>query len=98
MKKSLKISIVTVILLFSKNNFAQFTFTVNPGINYNGATFGLKTGKWLPYIGITYLGGDAAGKVIQAFGEVVIGGNYAVGLVVFAILIRLSAVSVMLSP
>ncbi len=31
-------------------------------------------------------GGDAAGKVIQAFGEVVIGGNYAVGLVVFVIL------------
>ena len=35
-------------------------------------------------------GGDAAGKVIQAFGEVVIGGNYAVGLVVFAILMRTS--------
>ncbi|MFT4938288.1 MAG: flagellar biosynthesis protein FlhA [Paraglaciecola sp.] len=32
-------------------------------------------------------GGDAAGKVIQAFGEVVIGGNYAVGIVVFAILL-----------
>ena len=31
-------------------------------------------------------GGDAAGKVIQAFGEVLIGGNYAVGLIVFAIL------------
>ena len=31
-------------------------------------------------------GGDAAGKVIQSFGEVLIGGNYAVGLVVFAIL------------
>ncbi len=32
-------------------------------------------------------GGDAAGKVIEAFGSVVIGGNYAVGLVVFAILV-----------
>ncbi|MDW2178558.1 FHIPEP family type III secretion protein, partial [Vibrio sp. 1637] len=31
-------------------------------------------------------GGDAAGKVIQAFGEVVIGGNYVVGMVVFIIL------------
>ncbi|MCU4674947.1 flagellar biosynthesis protein FlhA [Catenovulum sp. 2E275] len=31
-------------------------------------------------------GGDAAGDVIASFGEVVIGGNYAVGLVVFAIL------------
>lgn len=32
-------------------------------------------------------GGDAAGKVIEAFGEFVIGGNYAVGFVVFAILV-----------
>ncbi|MBE0482281.1 MAG: flagellar biosynthesis protein FlhA [Bacterioplanes sp.] len=32
-------------------------------------------------------GGDAAGKVIEAFGEVLIGGNYAVGLVVFSILV-----------
>ncbi len=31
-------------------------------------------------------GTDAAGQVIEAFGEFVIGGNYAVGLVVFAIL------------
>src|SRR5690606_4040062 len=30
-------------------------------------------------------GGDAAGKVIESFGEVVIGGNYVVGAVVFAI-------------
>ena len=32
-------------------------------------------------------GGDAAGKVIEAFGAFVIGGNFAVGLVVFTILI-----------
>ena len=32
-------------------------------------------------------GGAAAGQVIEAFGSVVIGGNYAVGLVVFAILV-----------
>ena len=31
-------------------------------------------------------GGDAAGKVIEAFGAFVIGGNYAVGIVVFVIL------------
>ncbi|MFL0808945.1 MAG: flagellar biosynthesis protein FlhA [Agarilytica sp.] len=39
-------------------------------------------------------GGDAAGKVIEAFGEVVIGGNYAVGLVVFIILIIINFVVV----
>ncbi|MEI8574661.1 flagellar biosynthesis protein FlhA [Methylomonas sp. LW13] len=32
-------------------------------------------------------GGDAAGKVIEAFGSFVIGGNFAVGIVVFAILV-----------
>ncbi|ATG88825.1 flagellar biosynthesis protein FlhA [Methylomonas koyamae] len=32
-------------------------------------------------------GGDAAGKVIEAFGSFVIGGNFAVGIVVFVILI-----------
>ncbi|MEC8328783.1 MAG: flagellar biosynthesis protein FlhA [Pseudomonadota bacterium] len=37
-------------------------------------------------------GGDAAGKVIEAFGSVVIGGNYAVGLVVFLILIIINFV------
>jgi flagellar biosynthesis protein FlhA len=39
-------------------------------------------------------GGDAAGKVIQAFGEVVIGGNYAVGIVVFLILMIINFVVV----
>lgn len=37
-------------------------------------------------------GPDAAGKVIEAFGSVVIGGNYAVGLVVFLILIIINFV------
>ena len=39
-------------------------------------------------------GPDAAGKVIEAFGSVVIGGNYAVGLVVFLILIIINFVVV----
>lgn len=39
-------------------------------------------------------GGDAAGKVIEAFGEVVIGGNYAVGIVVFVILMIINFVVV----
>ena len=37
-------------------------------------------------------GGDAAGKVIEAFGAFVIGGNFAVGVVVFAILIVINFV------
>ncbi|MFC5696447.1 flagellar biosynthesis protein FlhA [Pseudomonas sp. GCM10022186] len=39
-------------------------------------------------------GHDAAGKVIQAFGDVVVGGNYVVGIVVFAILMIINFVVV----
>ena len=41
-----------------------------------------------------HTGTDAAGKVIEAFGEFVIGGNYAVGLVVFGILVIINFVVV----
>ncbi|WP_298636566.1 flagellar biosynthesis protein FlhA [uncultured Umboniibacter sp.] len=39
-----------------------------------------------------HLGSDAAGKVIQSFGEVVIAGNYVVGLVIFIILMIINFV------
>lgn len=39
-------------------------------------------------------GADAAGHVIQAFGEVLVGGNYVVGLVVFIILVIINFVVV----
>lgn len=41
-----------------------------------------------------HTGAGAAGQVIQAFGEFVIGGNYAVGLVVFSILVIINFVVV----
>ncbi len=41
-----------------------------------------------------HTGTDAAGKVIEAFGAFVIGGNFAVGLVVFAILVIINFVVV----
>ncbi len=41
-----------------------------------------------------HTGSDAAGQVIRAFGEFVIGGNYAVGIVVFAVLIIINFVVV----
>jgi flagellar biosynthesis protein FlhA len=41
-----------------------------------------------------HTGNAAAGKVIEAFGDFVIGGNYAVGLVVFAILVIINFVVV----
>lgn len=39
-------------------------------------------------------GGDAAGQVIQAFGDVVVGGNYIVGVIVFMILLIINFVVV----
>ena len=41
-----------------------------------------------------HTGSDAAGKVIEAFGAFVVGGNYAVGLVVFSILVIINFVVV----
>lgn len=41
-----------------------------------------------------HTGTDAAGQVIQSFGEVVIGGNYTVGIVVFMILVVINFVVV----
>ena len=41
-----------------------------------------------------HTGPDAAGKVIQAFGDFVVGGNYTVGLVVFSILVIINFVVV----
>ena len=39
-------------------------------------------------------GGDAAGKVIEAFGDVMVGGNYVVGIIVFLILVIINFVVV----
>lgn len=41
-----------------------------------------------------HTGSDAAGQVIHSFGEFVVGGNYAVGLVVFSILVIINFVVV----
>jgi flagellar biosynthesis protein FlhA len=41
-----------------------------------------------------HAGSDSAGQVIESFGEVVIGGNYAVGIVVFVILVIINFVVV----
>src|SRR5574340_1048195 len=41
-----------------------------------------------------HTGADAAGKVIEAFGHFVVGGNYAVGIVVFVILVVINFVVV----
>lgn len=50
--------LVTLLCLGAANESkAQFAFTVNPGLNYNGATFGFKTGNFVPYLGLAYMAG-----------------------------------------
>ena len=45
-----------------------------------------------------HLGADAAGKVIESFGQVVIGGNFVVGFVVFIILMIINFIVVTKGP
>ena len=59
MKKLLFKMMACVLLFGAYNAQAQFTFTVNPGWNYNGANFGYKAGIFLPYAGVTYFGGSS---------------------------------------
>ena len=59
MKKSVIILVSAFLIFFADKANAQFTFTVNPGLNYNGANFGYKIGKFLPYIGAQYYGGSS---------------------------------------
>lgn len=59
MKKLLIKTLACFALFGAYNAHAQFTFTVNPGFNYNGANFGYKTGIFLPYGGVTYFGGTS---------------------------------------
>ena len=53
--------LVTLLCIGAANESnAQFAFTVNPGLNYNGATFGFKAGNIVPYIGVSYMGGKGS--------------------------------------
>jgi hypothetical protein len=57
MKKLTKLFASVILIFMTYNSNAQFAFTVNPGLNYNGATFGFKAGNFVPYLGIAYMGG-----------------------------------------
>jgi hypothetical protein len=50
MKKTLLL--IALFSLLISPVFGQFTFSVSPGISLNGATFGYKVGKIVPYVGI----------------------------------------------
>lgn len=53
-----KLLVLLVAFLFvGTASFGQFTFSVNPGLNFNKASFGYKVAdKFVPFIGIGYMG------------------------------------------
>ncbi len=50
-----KLLIVLAFAFIASPVFGQFTFSASPGLNLNGATFGYKFGKVVPYVGFQML-------------------------------------------
>lgn len=93
---SFNIALSIVVLLVGVYSLRPLEFAVFPTILLVATLLrlGLNVASTRVVLLEGHNGGDAAGKVIQAFGEVVIGGNYAVGLVVFIILMIINFVVV----
>ena len=93
---SFNIALAIVVLLVSVYSLRPLDFAVFPTILLVSTLLRLALNIASTRIVLLegHTGGDAAGKVIQSFGEVVIGGNYAVGLVVFLILMIINFVVV----
>lgn len=90
------IALSIVVLLVSVYAMRPLEFAVFPSILLVATLMRLALNVASTRVVLLYghEGGDAAGKVIEAFGAVVIGGNYVVGLVVFFILVIINFVVV----
>ncbi len=90
------IALSIVVLLVSIYSMRPLDFAVFPSILLVATLMRLALNVASTRVVLLYghEGGDAAGKVIEAFGSVVIGGNYVVGLVVFLILVIINFVVV----
>jgi len=93
---SFNITLAIVVLLVSVYSLRPLDFAVFPTILLVSTLLRLALNVASTRVVLLngHEGGDAAGKVIEAFGSVVIGGNYVVGLVVFLILIIINFVVV----
>lgn len=93
---SFNIALAIVVLLVSVYTMRPLDFAVFPTILLVSTLLrlGLNIASTRVVLLEGHNGSDAAGKVIQAFGEVVIGGNYAVGIVIFIILVIINFVVV----
>ena len=83
-----------LILMVSLHTFRPLDFSSFPTVLLFGTILrlGLNVASTRIVLSSGHTGSDAAGKVIEAFGEFVIAGNYVVGIFVFAILIIINLV------
>lgn len=82
------IALSLVVLLATVYSARPLDFTVFPTVLLVATLLrlGLNVASTRVVLLNGHTGGDAAGKVIEAFGHFVVGGSYAIGIVVFAIL------------
>ena len=83
-----------LILMVSLHTFRPLDFSSFPTVMLFATILrlGLNVASTRIVLSSGHTGSDAAGKVIEAFGEFVIAGNYVVGIFVFAILIIINLV------
>ncbi|WP_035384860.1 flagellar biosynthesis protein FlhA [Ferriphaselus sp. R-1] len=88
------IAIAIMVLLVSMNTTKALDFAAFPTILLITTLLRLSLNVASARIVLLegHTGPDAAGKVIESFGEFLVGGNYAVGIVVFAILVVINFV------
>ena len=91
---SFSLTIAILILLVTMNAGRPADFSVFPSVILLGTLFrlGLNIASTRVILLNGHQGTGSAGEVIQAFGEFVVGGNFAVGLVVFSILVIINFV------
>jgi hypothetical protein len=65
MKKSFVFGLLFITFLTSVRS--QITFTVKPGLNFNGANIGYKANKIIPYLGLQF--GNAIEKTVRYTGS-----------------------------
>jgi flagellar biosynthesis protein FlhA len=89
---SITISLLVLLVTFYVNNPIEFSIfpTLLLATTLFRLSLNVATTRLILMGG--HSGGDAAGNIIQAFGHVVVGGNYVVGLVVFTILVVINFV------
>ncbi len=88
------IAVAIMVLLVSMNTTRALDFAVFPTVLLITTLLRLSLNVASTRIVLLegHTGPDAAGKVIESFGHFLVGGNYAVGLVVFAILVVINFV------